>query len=193
MKIPAEHDWAGRFDGVDVFTKEAEEFMGPATVTNGDWTFKYYDETGVEPFGTGFIIERPQNLAHHMGCDVINPHTGKALEIAGPEDICPEEGFTSPDSNIVAFKPPFAGTDTLPGIVSLSTGKVFEISEEISFHPTAVTNDGLVYGTSKDTLATFDLNKDSQPKKVPGSTESPILVAPNGIAAFSGGYFVVKK
>ena len=193
IKTPAEHEWVGRFDGVDVFSKEPEDFMGPGTVTNGIWTAKYHEEAGVEVFGTKIAVERPQNLGHQKGCDLLDPHTGKALDISGPTGSCPEAKVTSPNRDVVYFTPEYVTSEGLPGIISLSTGKKFSISKDISFTPTAISDTGMVYGFSNHDKASFDLQKDKMPKKMLEVADAPIFVASNGVAVFNQGKFIVKK
>jgi hypothetical protein len=193
LKIPAEHAWAGRYDGVDIYTKEAEDFMGPGSVTNGKWTLPFHEESGVEAFGDRIAIARHEEMGHQKGCDLIDPHTGKALDISGPTGSCPTAKVTSPNGDFVYYTPEYSTSTGLPGIINVTTGKKFTISKEISFSPSAITDTGITYGVSNNEAAVFDLNADTSPKKLPDVANAPSFIASNGIATFADGYFITKK
>lgn len=197
VATPANHVWAGRFDNVDVFAKNLEPNATKGELTNGIWTYEAAVDSALTsqatkppaPFGKMIIAERA-SLDGQEKCDVLDPQTGKAVDLGVASGACLTEGFTSPDGNYVYFEGE-GGVDD--GIVSLEDKQIFSITDEFDFVPTSISNDGVVYGKSSSNAAVFNFKKDTEPKKIQDATEAPIMVSPSGLAVFDGGKFVVKK
>lgn len=198
VATPAGYVWAGRFDNVDIFSKSLADNATKGELTNGIWKYEAgvdgslttADTVAPAAFGKMVIAERGLDADGDKACDVLDPQTGKTVDLGTASGACLTEGFSSPDGNYVYFEGSGSAKD---GIVSLSEKRIFTITDDIEFEPTSVSNDGIVYGRSGSNAAVFDFKKDTEPKKIADATESPILVSPSGLAVFEGGTFVVKK
>lgn len=191
---PAGYDWAGRFDGVDLYSLKVPTADG-GELTNGVWKYKTSAVMGTvsvpAAFGNVISVQRPAtSSAPGQACDLLDPKTGTVLETGSLSGMCLKATLSSPDGNYVYF---VGGKSSNGGIISLSGKRVFPITDDISFLPTSVNNDGLVYGKSGSDVAVFDFNKDTEPKKAQNVSQTPIMVAKNGIAAFESGLFAIKK
>ena len=204
VTAPKGSKWAGRFDGVDVFKSDAVENNGLGELSGEGWTYAANTESTSlstaatkqpKRFGNMLQVERAlTETDKKKKCDVVDPHTGKVVDLGRYNEMCVEPLITSPDRNFIYFS---SGTeisgDVVRGIVSLSDKEFFNIGEDIEFAPTAISNDGMVYGKSGESVAVFDFKKDTEPKKVADALVAPVKLSPSGLALFDGGYFVVKK
>jgi hypothetical protein len=181
-----------------VFAKNLKNDATKGSLTNGIWSYDAAAEDSLTTaatkapvgFGRMIIAERADSGDGKKACDVLDPQTGKAVDLGVASGACLTEEFTSPDGNYVYFEGE-GGVDS--GIVSLADKQIFSITDDIEFVPTAIANDGSVYGRSGSSAALFNFKKDTEPKKIENATEAPILVSPSGLAVFEGGTFVVKK
>jgi len=191
LNPPAGYDWAGRFSGVDVYA--LQKITDTGELTNGVWKYKAESSMGSGTtmpvaFGSVISVVRVSKTNVPKSCDLIDPSTGTTLDLGANSGACLSARFSSPDGNYVYFE-----ADHSKGVISLSGKQVFTITDDISFVPTAISNDGIVYGTSGSSVAVFDFKKDTEPKKMQDASSTPIMVASNGIAVSESGYFAIKK
>lgn len=200
---PAGSKWAGRFDGVDIFKAESKTNSGSGELSGEGWTYKANtEETSLSTastkqpkrFGNMLEVERALTATDKkVKCDVIDPHNGKVIDLGKYNELCLTPKVLSADGNFIYFTANTSDSKVIRGIVSLSDKEFFGIGDDIDFTPTAISNDGIVYGKSGDSVAMFDFRKDTEPKKIADATMSPVKLSPSGLAVFDGGYFVVKK
>lgn len=198
LNIPAGYNWVARYDGVDIFAL-IKAAPGKGEITNGVWKVNTISEMGMssdstpapKPFGGMIQVKRPTvNGKDTNKCDIVDPKTGSVFDMGVATGACVTEVFSSSDEKYVYFK----GADgTRDGILNIAEKQVFFIGSDIDFKPTAVSNEGLVYGTSGGSVAVFDFKKDTEPKKLQDAQKPPTLLAKNGTAGFDSGYFAVKK
>lgn len=197
LTIPTGYNWVARYDGVDIFSLIKAE-PGKGEITNGVWKVNTISEMGridstpaPKSFGGMIQTKRPTVDGKDTNkCDLIDPKSGNTFDMGVATGSCLIEVFSSPDGNYVYFN---GGEGVNDGVLSVSAKQVFFITSDIDFTPTAVSNDGLVYGTTGGGVALFDFKKDTEPKKIQDAQRAPTMLAKNGIAGFDSGYFAVKK
>lgn len=191
--------WVGRFDGTDIYAVDPATDHEPGTITSGSWSYKAatapMSKTTKLPqtFGSLLVAPRYDKDASGEVCDVLDPETGRVVDLGTFNGGCLTVRLTSPDKNFIFFEVEDKAGKTVKGILSLSDKKVFEITSNMSFDPSSISNSGTVYGSSGSSAAVFNFRSDTEPKKVADAKKSPVLVADNGIAVFEGGVFAVKK
>lgn len=211
--------FAGRFNGVDVFVGTDVQKGGIGKITDGKWTIDtssvgLLDRTVEGPMSvpTKFESSAPTKVGNFLQvervegqkdpvtgvvaplCDLINPKTGKPATNAGGGQ-CMFPVLTSPNGTYIYFGS--NGGVGNSGLIDMSTGKTHVIINAGDFTPSAISDDGAIYGKTINGSALFNLPSDDAPRMLTEATSIPVSISKSGLAAFlvdnSKLEFVVKK